>query len=209
MAARLLLSVFVTALAALFYAGPSLEPFGQALATVDIQQGPLVDSWRILRQQLKNDDDHVALCVEGVGEDCAAVATLVRVVTEAKQQKGLALIGHLNRSINLLLKPAPGVWMGPLAAIKLGSGDCKAYAVAKYFALREAGESPEHIRLVIVDDRRHHEDHIVAAVYQEGRWLLLDNMTMALVADSEETDYVPLFVLDDTGVRQYYAVPGV
>jgi len=209
MAARLLLSVFLAVLAALFYAGPFPEPFGQTFATVDVQKGPLVDSWRILRQQLRNDDDHVALCVEGIGEDCAAVATLVRIVAEAKRQRGLALIGHLNRSVNLLLKPSPGVWMGALDAIKLGGGDCKAYAVAKYFALREAGEDPAHIRLVIVHDRQHNDDHIVAAVYQNGRWLLLDNMTMALVADSEETHYVPLFVLDDTGVRQYYAAPGV
>jgi hypothetical protein len=35
-----------------------------------------------------------------------------------------------------------------------------------------------------------------------NRWLILDNLTLTLLADSE-AKYSPLFVLDDAGVRFY------
>jgi hypothetical protein len=45
---------------------------------------------------------------------------------------GEALLGHLNRSINLMIKAAPGDWTGPLEAITMRNGDCKSYSIAKY-----------------------------------------------------------------------------
>jgi len=54
-----------------------------------------------------------------------------------------------------------------------------------------------------VHDRRHSFDHMVAAVYQNGEWLILDNLTNLLVRDSEKKDYEPLAILDYRGVRRY------
>ena len=97
--------------------------------------------------------------------------------------RGKALLGHLNRSINLLIKPSPGDWAGPLEAIKMRNGDCKSYSIAKYAAARLAGIPPDHIRLAIVFNQRHSEDHMVAAVHQDGQWLMLDNLTNLLLRD--------------------------
>ena len=33
------------------------------------------------------------------------------------------------------------------------------------------------------------EDHMVVAVYQGGRWLILDNLTLALAQDTDESEY--------------------
>jgi predicted transglutaminase-like cysteine proteinase len=128
---------------------------------------------------------------------------LMKIVDEARQNQGKALLGHLNRSINLLIKAAPGNWTGPLEAITMRNGDCKSYSIAKYAAVRVAGISPDHVRLVIVHNRRHNEDHMVAAVYQNDEWLILDNLTNLLLRDSEKRDYEPTAVLDYTGVRRY------
>ena len=125
------------------------------------------------------------------------------IVAEARQQHGLAVIGHINRAINAMIRPAPGEWIGPLDALAFGSGDCKAYAVAKYFALREAGAA--HVRVVIVHNKARAEDHMVVAVHFDGRWLILDNGTLVMIED-RESRYVPLFVLDQHGVRQYRAL---
>ena len=63
--------------------------------------------------------------------------------------------------------------------------------------------SADHVRLAIVHNRRHAEDHMVTAVYQDSEWLILDNLTNLLVRDWERTDYEPLAVLDYRGARRY------
>jgi predicted transglutaminase-like cysteine proteinase len=102
-----------------------------------------------------------------------------------------------------MIKAAPGNWTGPLEAITMRNGDCKSYSIAKYAAVRVAGISADHVRLVIVHIVRRNEDHMVAAVYQDGEWLILDNLTNLLLRDSEKRDYEPTAVLDYTGVRRY------
>lgn len=38
-------------------------------------------------------------------------------------------------------------------------------------------------------------------MYQDDRWLILDDLTLTLVQDIDESEYTPLFILDDQGVR--------
>jgi predicted transglutaminase-like cysteine proteinase len=91
----------------------------------------------------------------------------------------------------------------PLEAINSG-GDCKAFSIAKYFALLEAGIAADHLRLVIVHARS--GNHMVVAALWQDRWFILDNLTLVLVPDAL-SDYVPLLVLDDKGVRSYVVAP--
>ena len=136
--------------------------------------------------------------------DCHAALKLIAIVEEARGYYGRAKLGHINRAINLLLRPTPGAWLSPLDVLRLGTGDCKDYALAKYFALRQAGVEPDRLRLVIVHNKRHAQDHMVVAAYQDSGWLILDNRTMALATDVDASSvYQPLFVLDDTGTRRY------
>ena len=137
------------------------------------------------------------------GPTCPSVPTLVQKLDQIREHRGKALLGHLNLSVNLMIKPTPSEWMGPLEAITMKNGDCKAYSLAKYAGAQELGIPADHVRLVIVHNRRHAEDHMVTAVYQDGEWLILDNLTNVLLRDSEKTDYGPLAVLDHTGVRRY------
>jgi hypothetical protein len=85
------------------------------------------------------------------------------IVEEARGYRGRALIGHINRAINLSLRPLPGAWLSPLDVLRLGTGDCKDYALAKYFTLRQVGIVPDRLRLVIVRNKRRGEDHMVVA----------------------------------------------
>jgi hypothetical protein len=54
-----------------------------------------------------------------------------------------------------------------------------------------------------VHDRRHSWDHMVAAVYQDDEWLILDNLTTVLLRDSEKRDYEPTVILDYKSIRRY------
>ncbi len=124
-----------------------------------------------------------------------------RFIEDGKAQQGLAVVGHINRAINLAIKPAaPGPWLSAMEAIN-ADGDCKAYATTKYFALIEVGLAPNRVRLVIVHQHDRIEDHIVVAVWVD-RWLILDNVTLIMVPD-DQTRFTPLYVLDLQGVRGY------
>ena len=178
-------------------------PFGGN--TVTEFPDPLVKSWHWLREQIRLDDLIVSTCIGNETDDCIAAKKLTDVVDDARQYQGRAMIGHINRSINLMIRPAAGHWMSALDVLKLGSGDCKDYSVAKYTALLRAGISPDRIRLVIVHNNPRRENHMVVSVYDDGHWLLLDNLTMLLVEDTDRKGYLPMFELDETGVRRYIA----
>jgi predicted transglutaminase-like cysteine proteinase len=178
-----------------------IDPFGGN--TVDLPQGSLVESWRSVYSELAGDHALLGACVDSASTECGPPRTLWGIIAEARDQEGLALIGHLNRTINLSITPfEPSEWLTALDAIK-AEGDCKAYATAKYFALIEAGIAADRVRLVIVHERNHVEDHMVVTVYQDDRWLILDNLTLTLVQDTDASEYDPLFVLDDHGVRMF------
>jgi predicted transglutaminase-like cysteine proteinase len=206
------IAVFVTVVAIVVgFAAPTSaddrpsDPFGNHTLelTNENNDAPLFAIWESLRDKVLLDKAHFHSCIEFSNTPCPEVSTLMKIVEEARQNQGKALLGHLNRSINLMIKPAPGDWTSPLEAITMRNGDCKSYSIAKYAAARAAGISPDHVRLVIVHNRRHNEDHMVAAVFQNDEWLILDNLTNLVLRDSEKRDYEPLAILDYRGVRRY------
>jgi predicted transglutaminase-like cysteine proteinase len=105
------------------------------------------------------------------------------------------------------------VWLSPLATLASGRGDCKDYAIAKYFALRDAGVALEDLRLVLVRDRSVQQDHAVVAVRDKGRWLILDNRYSRLLEAAEAHQFLPLFAIDHEGVNlltaPYAALPSL
>jgi predicted transglutaminase-like cysteine proteinase len=180
------------------------DPFGaDSVALRDASNG-VAAIWLDELARIATDQEAVKACSRASPADCGAVLKLIEIVEEARGYHGRALLGHINRAINLLLRPTPGAWLSPLQVLGLQKGDCKDYALAKYFALRQAGVPPEQLRLVIVHNKRRAEDHMVVAAYESGRWLILDNGTMTLVTDVDASAvYSPLFVLDDSGARRY------
>src|SRR5262245_38405752 len=178
------------------------DPFGNH--TIELNSdAPLFQIWEFLRNMVVLDKTRAQRCLDSSDTPCPGVSTLMKIVEEARQNQGKALLGHLNRSINLLIEAAPGHWTGPLDAITMANGDCKSYSIAKYAAARAAGISPDHVRLVIVHNRRRKEDHMVAMVHQNDQWLILDNLTNLLLLDSDQKNYEPTAVMDYTGVRSY------
>jgi predicted transglutaminase-like cysteine proteinase len=178
------------------------DPFGNH--TVELTDGPLFGTWQILVDLVTTDKAEFRRCMEQSNSSCPEVSALMEMVHEARQYQGKALLGHLNRSINLMIKAAPGVWTGPLEVLKMRDGDCKSYSIAKYAAARAAGFSPDHVRGVIVHVPRRNVDHMVTVVYQDDRWLILDNLTNLLLEDSEQGGYEPLAVFDYKGARSYF-----
>lgn len=192
----------------------SVEPFG--LFASPLSEGGVVEKW--LRVERKLDDERVqlALC-DGDRERCASPAALrfLAIVDDARAREGRARLGEVNRAINLSIRPLSDeaqygeidVWSSPLVTFAHGAGDCEDYAIAKFVALRMAGVSPDDLRIVIMRDTIHGEDHAVAAARLDGRWLTLDNRRMAMVEDSNIRNYRPLFVINQYGAMRYADAP--
>jgi predicted transglutaminase-like cysteine proteinase len=174
------------------YERPS-DPFGNHTTELN-RDAPLVGIWDLLRDKMQLEESLLSECLESEEPPCPSIPPLVRKLDEIRHHRGKALLGHLNITVNLMIKPAPSVWTGPLEAITMRNGDCKAYSLAKYAGAQELGILADHVRLAIVHNRRHAEDHMVAAVYQDGEWLILDNLTNLAGARLGKTDYEPLAV---------------
>ena len=179
------------------------DPFGNHTIEINNEESPLVRIWDSLRHQMHLEKAYFYECLQSKDDRCPLIPALEQKLDEIRQYRGKALLGHLNISINLMIRPAPAGWVGPLQAITMRNGDCKSYSLAKYAAAQEVSISADHVRLVIVHLAARSEDHMVVAVYQDGEWLILDNLTNVLARDWEKTDYEPLAILDYKGVRRY------
>ncbi|HWV53800.1 transglutaminase-like cysteine peptidase [Pseudorhodoplanes sp.] len=129
---------------------------------------------------------------------------------------GRARIGEVNRAVNLAIRPVSderrfGVadqWSAPLETMSAGEGDCEDYAILKWLALKEAGIGGDDLRLVIVRERAVRSSHAILAVRLDGRWLLLDNRSFALV-DLDQTHYRVLAALGPDAEKAQIVAIGV
>ena len=67
--------------------------------------------------------------------------------------------------------------------------------------------APDDVRIVVLRDTIHGEDHAVAAARLDGRWLMLDNRRMAMIEDADVRNFQPTFVIGQHGVMRYADAP--
>jgi predicted transglutaminase-like cysteine proteinase len=188
----------------------SAQPFTQSVTR--LSGGGLSDKWKGVERKLEDDMVQLALC-DGDRERCVSPAALefLAIVDTARTREGRARFGEVNRAINLAIKATSDmaqygqidVWSAPLDTFASRAGDCEDYAIAKFAALRMAGVSPEDLRIVVLRDVLHGEDHAVVLARLDGHWLTLDNRRMAMIEDIDVRNHRPLFVIDDGGVMRY------
>ena len=180
------------------------EPFGGSVRQPT--RGPLLEKWMAATGELRIDIDIMAACrAEPDTCESAAAKRVIAIVEEARKRQGRALIGEINRAVNLAITATSdaaqhGVedkWSSPLMTFTSGRGDCEDYALAKYAALRLAGLAEEDLRLLIVRLPRQRIDHAVVSVRHDGHWLVLDNRRLAMM-DVAHLDAMPLFAMRES-----------
>lgn len=88
-------------------------------------------------------------------------------------------------------------WASPLEFLRR-SGDCEDYAIIKYASLRRLGWPAEQLRLVVLQDVSRAIPHAVLAAYLDGEAYILDNLTEAILPQSEIGHYVPYYSINET-----------
>jgi len=187
------------------------EPFN--LMATAVQQGDVPARWAELQSRMLADERALAACRAGNGPCPAAAQRLLSIVELGRKRQGRARLGWINRAANLSIRPMSDwaqygyaqFWATPLQTLNSGAGDCKDYAIVKYAALRELGFAPDDLRLVIVRDDARQAEHEVLAVRDGQQWLILDNLTMAMLDAEQIRHYSPLFVMDYRGARAFTA----
>jgi predicted transglutaminase-like cysteine proteinase len=178
--------------------------------------GDIFNKWTTVSAAIDADRRVLARCRAAVPDCPPAARKFLAVIAAGVEQTGRARIGVINRAVNLAIEHMSDLeqwgvderWSAPLETFATGRGDCEDYAIAKYVALIEAGIPAQDVRLVIVRDRAAANDgHAVTAVHVDHRWVLLDNRWLTLVDDDKMPQMVPLFVIDQGGVRTYLRTP--
>jgi predicted transglutaminase-like cysteine proteinase len=185
------------------------EPFG--FNTVPVSNGEVLSKWIGVEADIHAENDILSRCRASVELCPAAARRFLAIVDQGRAQTGRARIGIINRAINLAIRPMSDLaqwgvidrWSAPLVTLTTGLGDCEDYAIAKYVALKEVGMAAEDVKLIIVRDLAVGGEHAVVAVRFDGHWIILDNRWLILVEDSQIRQMVPLFVLDQSGVREF------
>jgi predicted transglutaminase-like cysteine proteinase len=185
------------------------EPFG--MITVPVASGEVMSKWSGVEADIRAEKNILSRCRANAELCPTAAQKFLDIVAQGRAKTGRARVGIINRAINLAIRPMSdfaqwGVidrWSAPLVTFTTGRGDCEDYAIAKYVALKEAGVAAEDLKLVIVRDLAVGGDHAVVAARLDGDWIVLDNRWLTLLEDSQTRQMVPLFVLDQTGVRQF------
>lgn len=175
--------------------------------------------WIGVEADIRAESEILARCHENAESCPSSAKNFLAIIAEGRAHTGLTRIGVINRAVNLAIQPmsdlaqwgVPDRWIAPLVTFTTGRGNCKDYAIAKYVALIEAGVSEDDVKLVIVRNLAANEYHAVVATRLDGGWIMLDNRWLALVEDSEMQRVIPLFVLDQNGVKRFLpkAIPEV
>jgi predicted transglutaminase-like cysteine proteinase len=178
--------------------------------------GDVSSKWQAVEAEIEQEKIVLTRC--RTQQACPAAArALLDIVAEGADRSGRARVGWINRAVNLAIIPTSdeaqwGVadrWSSPFETLQTHRGDCEDYAIVKYVALLEAGLSRDDLKIVILRDFVHNEDHAVLAARVDGEWLILNNNSLTLVRDSDMVGAKPMFVLDQDGAHRLRAIARV
>lgn len=124
-------------------------------------------------------------------------------VRKAKTLKGRALYDYVNRTVNEIpyIEDRDNWGQGDFWASTdeffSRNGDCEDFSITKYFALKEAGVSPERMRIVVLQDHNLGILHAVLAVYDASDILILDNQLEKTVSHRSIRHYQPIYSINE------------
>jgi predicted transglutaminase-like cysteine proteinase len=93
-------------------------------------------------------------------------------------------------------------WATPVESLSRGAGNCKGYAIAKFFSLKMMGVAEEKLRIAYVKSLQYNMFHMVMLYYSNpgADPLVLDNLVDSIKPASERRDLLPIFTFNGAGL---------
>ncbi len=108
-----------------------------------------------------------------------------------------AMLDEVNAEINKhVYRLDPYYWETPRELITK-EGDCKDYAIAKYFTLRKLGWSADDLRVVVLRDVDIAVDHAIVVAYLDGKTYSLDNLVPMVLPTEVIHHYRPYYSINE------------
>jgi predicted transglutaminase-like cysteine proteinase len=189
-------------------------PFG-AIEMVATQSSHRVGQWNQALKQMRAEAPIFASCLQNQdtckGAAMTAWRDMVLTLINTDKMTQLRLVNNFfNRWQYREDREVYGVndkWASP-AEFMANSGDCEDYAIAKYFTLSVLGFQDRDLRIMAVMDNTRGIGHSVLAVNAQGSVHILDNLSNAVLKDTEYAQaYTPRFAVNASGVWSYNAAP--
>jgi predicted transglutaminase-like cysteine proteinase len=180
------------------------------METEQVVEGAIPDKWHRVKTDIAGEFEALRRCLEG--HPCPPAARrLLDISAEGAGRVGRARVGLINRAVDMAISPTSDErqwgeadrWSTPFETLQSRRGDCEDYAIPKYVALLAAGVPAADVKVVILKHLLPREDHAAVAARVDGEWLILDNLTLTLVRDTDLARTIPEFVLDQDGVRRF------
>ncbi|MBV8940027.1 MAG: transglutaminase-like cysteine peptidase [Alphaproteobacteria bacterium] len=84
------------------------------------------------------------------------------------------------------------------------SGNCKDYAIAKYYSLRAIGVPASRLRIIVLQDLNlGGVIHAVLGVYDDNQFIILDNQIKQVIAAKSIYHYRPIYGINEQGWWRY------
>jgi predicted transglutaminase-like cysteine proteinase len=180
------------------------------METEPVVQGSIPDKWRRVKTDIAGEFEALRHCLDG--NPCPPAARrLLDISAQGAGRSGRARVGLINRAVDMAISPASDErqwgeadrWSAPFETLQSSRGDCEDYAILKYVALLAAGVPAADVKIVIMKHLLPREDHAAVAARVDGEWLILDNLTLTLVRDTDLARSIPEFALDQDGAHRF------
>jgi len=134
----------------------------------------------------------------------------VKLAAKAPSMEELTLLRTVNAFFNkfpaasdMKIYGVSDYWPSLAEFFRHRSGDCKAYTLAKYFALRALGVPDGKLRIVVARQTRFKANHSMLAVATSKGVFIMDDLVRPpdLIQPQEKlhSEFIPLFMLNETG----------
>ena len=111
-------------------------------------------------------------CVAGAPRSDCIIAEWKSFIDREQGRAPRAELDDVNAELNkIIYRLDPYYWETP-REFAVHEGDCKDYAIAKYFTLRKLGWRADDLRVVVLRDMDLVEDHAITVAYLDGNELL-------------------------------------
>ncbi len=137
---------------------------------------------------------------------CSAAALAIKAAYGRTTQSSIRdKLNAVNISVNRSIRYARDIdtykvadlWASPSETMKKQAGDCEDFAILKMAALHADGVPMQDMAIVVLFDQKRRFYHAVLSVAVGDRYFVLDNMRDQVLADTQLTDYVPLYSIVD------------